>query len=450
MSLRQRGDDGLVHAGEKHQRQRQREYLRQRIAPPHQIAVAHGRAIPRQHIGDGDQEHQLPDDGRDHGVHGLPQRLEGAAQRDARAGHAEAQGDDAQGGYACGQHHVAGVKEPQQRIGYGPKQHCAEHHDAAGVQGAALDGGHHAAAVLSAVVVGHDGDHAVVQAENGHEDKGVQLEIDAEGGGCRLVGGVVGDEDLVHQERHHRADGDHDNAGQADGVDLADEPPVGAEAPQGQGDVRVLFVVEVNSQRAAAELADDGGDGGAGHAHFQSEDEDGVENDVDDSAQPLGVHAEDRPPGALQEPLDRTETGRHGFIYGQIKDGETKIRWEPFNCRSYINLGLAVKPEYSEAKILDVLAKQMENMGTQNIYRIILSGHMANGLKPDFSGLMRNYRIYEIVDNTLCEYDLDKLHLDNEDNLLGKFIERFADAEDEISKHALKYGVEAILATGDK
>ena len=43
------------------------------------------------------------------------------AQRDARAGHAEAQGDDAQGGYACGQHHVAGVKEPQQRIGYGPK-----------------------------------------------------------------------------------------------------------------------------------------------------------------------------------------------------------------------------------------------------------------------------------------------------------------------------------------
>ena len=61
-----------------------------------------------------------------------------------------------------------------------------------------------------------------------------------------------------------------------------------------------------------------------------------------------------------------------------------------------------------------------------------------------------NHLIYEIVDNTLCEYDLDKLHLDNEDNLLGKFIERFADAEDEISKHALKYGVEAILATGDK
>ena len=61
-----------------------------------------------------------------------------------------------------------------------------------------------------------------------------------------------------------------------------------------------------------------------------------------------------------------------------------------------------------------------------------------------------NHLIYEIVDNTLCEYDLDKLYLDNEDNLLGRFIDRFAEAEDEISKRALKYGVEAILATGDK
>ena len=62
---------------------------------------------------------------------------------------------------------------------------------------------------------------------------------------------------------------------------------------------------------------------------------------------------------------------------------------------------------------------------------------MANGLKLDFSGLMRNYRIYEIVDNTLCEYDLDKLYLDNEDNILGQFIDRFAEADDEISKRAL-------------
>ncbi len=150
------------------------------------------------------------------------------------------------------------------------------------------------------------------------------------------------------------------------------------------------------------------------------------------------------------EPIDRTETGRRGFIYGECKDGETRIKWEPFNTRSYINIGLEVKPEYSGARITDALAKQMEKLGTENIYRIILQGHMANGLKPDFAALKYRYRISEITDNTLCEYDMDKLLLDNADNLLGKFISSFEGTEDEIAKKALKYGVEAILATGEK
>ena len=117
------------------------------------------------------------------------------------------------------------------------------------------------------------------------------------------MGGVVGDEDLVHQERHHRADGDHNDAGQTDGVDLADEPEVGAEAAEGQGDVGVLPMVEPDRQRKAAELADDGGYRRARYAHFQPEDKNGVENDVDDSAQPLGVHTQQGAAGTLQQPL---------------------------------------------------------------------------------------------------------------------------------------------------
>ncbi len=220
---------------EEEQRQRQGEYLRDGVAPPHQVAVAHGGAVPGQHIGDGDQEHQLADDGGDHGVQGSAQRLEGGAQGDARAGHAEADGDDPQGGYAHGEHGVGGVKYLQQRAGDDPEEDGAEDHDDGGVQRAALDGLHHALAVPGTVVIGHDGHHAVVHTEDGHEDKGVQLEVRAEGGGRRLVGGVVGDEYLVHQERHHRTDGDHNDAGQADGIDLADEPEVRAEALDGQG-----------------------------------------------------------------------------------------------------------------------------------------------------------------------------------------------------------------------
>lgn len=150
------------------------------------------------------------------------------------------------------------------------------------------------------------------------------------------------------------------------------------------------------------------------------------------------------------EPIDCTETGRRGFIYGQCKNGETRIRWEPINCRSYINLGFDVKPEYSGAKIIDVLSRQMEKMGAHNIYKIILTGNMGNGIKPEFDVLKQRFHVYDVIDNTLCEYSMEKLLVDNEDNLLGKYIQRLSEADDEISQKALKYGVEAMLATGEK
>ena len=76
-----------------------------------------------------------------------------------------------------------------------------------------------------------------------------------------------------------------------------------AEAPEREGNVGVLLVVEIDGQRAAAELADDGGHGSARHAHVQYEDEYRVEDDVDDGAQPLGVHAQQGAACALQQPL---------------------------------------------------------------------------------------------------------------------------------------------------
>ena len=126
------------------------------------------------------------------------------------------------------------------------------------------------------------------------------------------MGGVIGDEDLVHQEGHDGADGHHDDAGQADGVDAADEPPVGPEAPDAQGDVLVLLHVEVGRQQHAADLADDRGDGRAGHAHVEYEDEHRVQDDVDDGAQTLGVHAQQGAARALQQALqhDLAEQGK--------------------------------------------------------------------------------------------------------------------------------------------
>ena len=133
---------------------------------------------------------------------------------------------------------------------------------------------------------------------------------------------MVGDEDLVHAERHDRADGDHHHARQADGVDLADDLPVWAEALKVQADVVVLLQIEIERQRAAAELADHRGNGGAGDAHIQHKDADRVEDDVHDRAEPLRVHREDGAARTLQQALEhdlREQTQRRAAADAQIR-----------------------------------------------------------------------------------------------------------------------------------
>lgn len=161
--------------------------------------------------------------------------------------------------------------------------------------GAALDGLHHPQPVLGPVVIRHDGHQAVVQAEHRHKDEAVELEVNAEGRGCRLPGGVIGNEDLVHAEGHHRADSHHDDAGQADGIDIPHQPPIGPEAPELQVDLLVLLQVEDQCQNTAAELSDDRGHRRAGNAHVEHKDEDGVQHNIHDSAQSLGIHGQDGP-----------------------------------------------------------------------------------------------------------------------------------------------------------
>ena len=56
--------------------------------------------------------------------------------------------------------------------------------------------------LLGPVVVGDNGHHAVVQSEDRHEDKALELEVGAKHSGG---GGGEGDEDSVDPEDHHRA-----------------------------------------------------------------------------------------------------------------------------------------------------------------------------------------------------------------------------------------------------
>lgn len=150
------------------------------------------------------------------------------------------------------------------------------------------------------------------------------------------------------------------------------------------------------------------------------------------------------------EPVSHVDTGRHGFIYGQCINGETRIKWEPVAVRSYVNLGLEIKPEYTAKQIESVVRRQIDKMGTDNIYKVIMTGEKGRGVRPQFDSFPDEYKIYDVVDNTMFDYSVDGLMRDNENNVLGRFISGLAGRTDEVSKKALQYGLDAIIATGEK
>ena len=123
----------------------------------------------------------------------------------------------------------------------------------------------------------------------------------------RRGGGGEGDENFVHAEHHHRADGLHDDGGDAHAVDAGDDPPVRTEAPELELNVVVPGQVEEDGQAGGQDLPQDGGQGGSRHLHpgeaEQSEDQNGVHDDVDNGAHRLGDHGVEGAAGGLEHPV---------------------------------------------------------------------------------------------------------------------------------------------------
>lgn len=149
------------------------------------------------------------------------------------------------------------------------------------------------------------------------------------------------------------------------------------------------------------------------------------------------------------EPIDCTDTGARGYVIGEATEYEEgwlcRTQWREFSCRRYVDLEIEVKPEMTNYQLQKVVQEQIDAMGSQHIYRVILKGYRSSLFHADLNGLMQIYYIYEVVDETYEAYQLSRLAEENADNLLGQFIESFEGQEDELHQRALEYGVKALL-----
>ncbi len=144
------------------------------------------------------------------------------------------------------------------------------------------------------------------------------------------------------------------------------------------------------------------------------------------------------------EPLDKTETGVHGFIYGTLGERGCYLQFVSFAKRHYEQLVVEVKPGMTLYGIRDKVRELIWERGKEHIYKVLLEG-AASELLLEKEVLYSMGNVVEVINNTYPDYDYEKLCYENQDNIIGMYIEhiRQMDMSDEEKDLALYYGIKA-------
>lgn len=154
------------------------------------------------------------------------------------------------------------------------------------------------------------------------------------------------------------------------------------------------------------------------------------------------------------EPLDKTETGRHGIIAGEISPSThrvTSLEFIPLAQASYIPLIVNVTPATTNGELAARITTEIQNRGMENIYRFRIRGMRDPDIIFDLELLENRMRIVEIVDESEPQYDFSELFAEHPSDMIGFYIRALQKEEmSTVEKKALYYGIDALLRTKDE
>ena len=149
--------------------------------------------------------------------------------------------------------------------------------------------------------------------------------------------------------------------------------------------------------------------------------------------------------GAL-EPIDRGDSGPHGYVMGEYERGRINTRFVPKAKREYITLEVETTEADTTFSLRDRLEKSIQQRGWQHIYRIILRGKRSPGTHFDTEKLMEFGMVLEVMDQTVPAFPLEEWKRKYRGQMIGRYIESFEGHErSEGEEKALQYGLEALM-----
>ncbi len=160
------------------------------------------------------------------------------------------------------------------------------------------------------------------------------------------------------------------------------------------------------------------------------------------------------------EPLSVEEKGQHGYVYGTFVVGNDKVAPEkeitfiPCCMRCYIDATVKITSDMTTEAIHEAVLETIRKYGVQHIYTLRIEGFKNKDATVSISDIMRDYLIFSVDDVTKYAYDIAELKRENEGSILPELIDALrGEEEDEepdgIKEHAVRYGLLALLRTGD-
>ena len=147
------------------------------------------------------------------------------------------------------------------------------------------------------------------------------------------------------------------------------------------------------------------------------------------------------------EPLDKNELGARGYILGELTKDSCQIQFVAHSLRRYEWLNVDVTPKTTQGEICTMISERIKQRGEDNIYRVHLLGYNDVDLQIDEEQIKELGNIIEITNDTVPDYDFERLKMENQDNIIGLYIDKVheSDTNEEIKTKALYYGLEALL-----
>lgn len=150
--------------------------------------------------------------------------------------------------------------------------------------------------------------------------------------------------------------------------------------------------------------------------------------------------------GAL-EPVDKNDTGQHGYVRGEITESGIVAEFVPCALREYVHLVLRMNDSVTNGSVKGSIKEAVEKRGIDNIYKFSLKGPRDPEVIFDTQNMDIHGNILEIVDETYPAYDYQVLYDKNRDNVIGRYIEAFQGCEEgSVEYQALQEGVQALLS----